>query len=130
MKKVLIVLVALLALAACNLWEPSEPWEFVPPDNTPTDYSRDVVYEVSGSAARIGCITIENQEGGTSQYTDVIPPWTMDLSMYRGAFVYVSAQNGTSTGTVTAIIYVDDTVFKTSTSSGAYVIASAYGTLP
>ena len=126
MKRLLFVFVALLALTGCP-WEPP-PYE-PPTAPPPVDYSRAVVYEVTGSATLIFCITIENQDGGTSQYTDIVPPWTMNLSMYRGDFVYVSAQNGTDTGTVTATIYVDGAVFKTSTSSGAYVIASAYGTL-
>ena len=126
MERILFVLVALLALAGC---EPVYEWEPTPTDSTPTDYSRAVVYEVTGSASLIFCITIENQDGGTSQYTDIVPPWTMNLSMYSGDFVYVSAQNGTDTGTVTATIYVDGAVFKTSTSDGSYVIASAYGTL-
>ena len=135
MKRITIALIILIVFAVLTgcVWEPPPyvPPPYEPPaPSPPVDYSKAITYEVRGTAAKIGCITIENKSGGTSQYTNIIPPWTMELSMYEGAFVYVSAQNGTATGTVIVTIYVDDRVFKTSTSSGAYVIASAYGILP
>ena len=46
-----------------------------------------------------------------------------------GTFVYVSAQNNQASGTVVVTIYRDGEVFKTSTSMGAYVIATASGSL-
>ncbi len=99
-----------------------------------------VKYSVTGSASTVD-ITIENESGGTSQFSDVALPWEYSFKGYAGTgtydylFVYVSAQNQGSTGTVTAtILYKKDETdqyqtYKTSTSSGAYVIASAYGGL-
>jgi len=39
----------------------------------------------------------------------------------------ISAQNNGSRGSITVTIYVNGKIFRTSTSSGAYVIASADG---
>lgn len=97
-----------------------------------TDFSihyYDVKYEVTGSAITVST-TIENEDGGTSQFADVAVPWTYQFEGRQGDFVYVSAQNQGDTGSVTVTIYYDGDVFKTSTSSGAYVIATAYGSLP
>ena len=89
-----------------------------------------VRYEVTGTAKTV-FITIENDTGGTSQYADVSIPWTYNFRTRKeeGTFVYVSAQNQGETGSVTASIYRDEVLFKTSTSSGSYVIATASGSL-
>lgn len=92
------------------------------------DTSYDVEYKVTGSASKVD-ITIENEDGGTSQYHDVPVPWSYTFKGEVGDFVYVSAQNQGQSGTVTATIYRDGETFKTSTSSGAYVIATASGSL-
>lgn len=93
-----------------------------------TKYS--VKYAVTGTAKKVS-ITIENENGGTSQFSDVSVPWsyTFPVKKKPGTFVYVSAQNEGSSGSVTVKIYRDGKVFKSSTSSGAYVIATASGTL-
>lgn len=72
---------------------------------------------------------MENAEGGTSQYSDVAVPWSTSFSSNKGNFVYISAQNQGQSGTVTVSIISNGTTFKTSTSSGAYVIATASGSL-
>lgn len=88
-------------------------------------------YEVLCTAIpNLVSITIENEGGGTSQYTDVATPWNYQFEGSSGDFVYVSAQNQQDHGNVTATIYINGGVFQTSTSSGAYVIASAYGSIP
>ena len=89
-----------------------------------------VKYEISGSVNKV-FITIENENGGTSQFSAISVPWTYTFSSRKpkGTFVYVSAQNQGETGTVTVTIYRDGTVFKTSSSTGAYVIATASGSL-
>jgi hypothetical protein len=46
-----------------------------------------------------------------------------------GQFVYVSTQNKGETGTITCNIVLDGVVVKTSTSEGAYKIASCSGRL-
>lgn len=87
-----------------------------------------VRYEVTGSASTVD-ITYQNEDGGTSQLSDVTLPWSLAFTGEALDFVYVSAQNQGETGTVTVTIYKDGEQFKTSTSSGAYVIASADGAL-
>jgi hypothetical protein len=112
MKKATALLIVLLFFCGCSLF----------------DTSYDVEYKVTGTAIKVD-ITIENEDGGTSQYDDVSVPWSYAFKGEPGDFVYVSAQNQGQTGTVTATIYRDGEIFKTSTSSGAYVIATASGTL-
>jgi len=89
----------------------------------------DVEYRVTGTAATAS-MTIENEDGGTSQVSNQPLPWSHAFTARPGTWVYVSAQNEGDTGDITAAIYYDGTLFKSSTSTGAYVIASAYGTLP
>ncbi len=88
----------------------------------------DVKYEVTGSAQSAD-ITYQNEDGGTSQLSDEPLPWSISFKGDAMDFVYVSAQNKGETGSVTATIYKDGEQFKSSTSSGAYVIASADGSL-
>lgn len=52
---------------------------------------------------------------------------TKYYSFPRNEFLYISAQNDTDSGYVTVIIIVNNEVWKNSTSSGAYVIATANG---
>lgn len=89
--------------------------------------SRIVTYKVTGSAESVS-ITYTNYDGGTSQYSLVYLPWDITFySMKSGDFVYISAQNNGEYGSVKAEIYVDGALFKTSSSYGAYVIASSSG---
>lgn len=88
----------------------------------------DVKYELSGTASTVD-ITYTNEDGGTSQLSDVPLPWTLTFKRGSGQFVYVSGQNQAETGSVVATVYKDGKVFKTSTSEGAYVIATASGML-
>ena len=111
-KAILLLLIILLSFSACNL--------FTPPQ---------VKYEVTGTALTVD-LTIENEDGGTSQFSDKPLPWTYSFTGASGDFVYVSAQNQGDTGSVTATIYIDGEEYKTSTSSGAYVIATASGSIP
>ena len=85
-----------------------------------------VEYEITGSASKVD-VTLQNETGGTEQYSDVSVPHTYTFNYYTDWFLYISAQNQGDSGSVTVTIYVDGEVFKTSTSSGAYVIASASG---
>ena len=86
-----------------------------------------VKYEVTGSASKV-FITYQNENGGTSQ-EEASVPWSYSFTAESGDFVYVSAQNQGDNGSVTVTIYKDGEVFKTSTSSGGYVIATADGRL-
>ncbi len=77
-------------------------------------------------------ITYQNADGGTSQVSKAKVPWTLDFQAKPGAFLYLSAQEGSGNdkSSITATIYVDGFKFKSSTSAGAYVIASASGSVP
>jgi hypothetical protein len=96
-----------------------------PTSNKPTTYL--IEYEVTGSA-QSASLTYQNRDGGTSQ-EDVSIPWTYSFTARSGDFVYISAQNEGEYGTVTVNIYLDGVQVKTSTSSGAYVIATASGSV-
>jgi hypothetical protein len=107
-----------------------------------SDYDSDILYnehksylvryEVTGTADSVS-VTYENNDGGVSQESNVEVPWscpTVFCPSKSGDFVYISAQNNGEYGSVKTTIYVDGEVFKTSTSYGAYVIASSSGSLP
>ncbi len=98
------------------------------PSYTPPSYPS-VVYEITGSAI-YASVTLNNGGGGTEQYSKVAIPWSYTEQSFADNFLYVSAQNQGDRGTVTVKIYVDGVLFKTSSSSGAYVIATASGRRP
>jgi hypothetical protein len=85
-----------------------------------------VTYSVTGINTSSASITYENSTGGTSQET-VKLPWSKSFTFKRDAFLYISAQNQSNAGTVTASIKANNTTIKTSTSNGAYAIATASG---
>lgn len=116
MKKTAIALVVLALSAACGS-HATEPSRFAAVD-----------YTVSGSAARAS-MTYATSGGGTSQTGDLTLPWTFGTTMSPGDFVYLSAQNGGSSGCVTVEIRVRKTVFKSTQSCGAFVIATVSGTV-
>jgi uncharacterized repeat protein (TIGR02543 family) len=86
----------------------------------------EVVYRITGTASSVD-VTLNNPTGGTEQYSNVPLPKEYSYSSFSDDFVYISAQNQGEYGTVTVSIYVDGVLFKTSSSSGAYVIATASG---
>lgn len=93
-----------------------------------------VLYEVEGTATGAN-LTLESGTG-TVQLNDKAVPLGNKTSgkrgitypMTRGHFVYLSAQNKGSSGTITCRITVDGVVVSTNTSSGGYAIASCSGT--
>lgn len=97
----------------------------------PTEPStKSIRYSVNGTTGVEVNITISNEDDGTSQFSDVPVPWTYTFTAKKGHFLYVSAQNQMAGGEVSAIIYIDGKEWKRSSSSGAYVIASASGSCP
>jgi len=86
----------------------------------------EVVYEITGSAESVN-VTLANGTGGTEQYSFAYIPKKYAYSSFPESFLYISAQNNGEYGTVTVSIYVNGKMFKTSSSSGAYVIADASG---
>jgi hypothetical protein len=55
--------------------------------------------------------------------------WNYEFAGDEGQFLYISAQNNNSSGTVKVRIDVDGKTFKSGSSTGAYVIATATGSL-
>lgn len=89
-----------------------------------------VKYKVTGTADSVS-VTYANEDGGTSQKSEVYLPWSHTMyPMKSRDFVYISAQNNGKYGSVTTEIYVDGELFKTSSSDGAYVIATSSELLP
>lgn len=94
--------------------------------------SSEVLYEVEGTASSVS-ITIE-APGGTQQGADKAVPLTtqtgkrgLTFFFEPGSFVYISAQNQDSSGSVTCRITVDGVVIAENTSSGGYTIATCKG---
>jgi hypothetical protein len=108
-------ILVLLTLVGCGSKSDSGP------DSVDT-----VTYRVDGSATSVA-ITYQNNTEGTSQITTTTP-WTYSFQHpHAGQFLYVSAQNQNETGTVHVSITLNGSLFKESTSSGAFVIATASG---
>lgn len=103
-------------------------------DTTPYGSTVEVLYEVEGTASGTN-ITLQSATG-TVQANDKAVPLAskatgkrgMTYTMPRGHFVYLSAQNTGSSGSITCRITVDGTAVSTNTSSGGYAIASCNGT--
>jgi hypothetical protein len=84
----------------------------------------EVEYKITGTASRVS-VTLNNATGGTEQYDNVSVPHTYIFDTFTDWFLYISAQNQGEYGSVTVTIYLNGEVVATSTSSGAYVIATA-----
>lgn len=74
-------------------------------------------------------ITYSNASEDTEQRS-VSGFWSYDFTGASGQFVYISAQNNASSGTVSVQILHNGGVLKDASSSGAYVIATASGSVP
>jgi hypothetical protein len=105
------ICVVLLTITGCNK------------DSMGSDYK----YEVSGSASNFS-ITCEGAPSGTIQYSNVGSGWNYTWTQTGTRWLYISAQNNTSSGTVTVKIIRGGKVVAKQTSSGAYVIATVDGT--
>lgn len=88
----------------------------------------EVKYSVTGTAKSVN-ITMTNSNGDTSQFSKVAVPWERSFRGVAGDFVYISAQNNGEEGTVITTIYKNEEIFKTSKSSGGYVISTSSGSL-
>ncbi len=87
----------------------------------------EVIYDITGTAEEV-FVTLSNAEGGTEQYSSVSVPRRYTYTTFPADTVYISAQNEGASGTVRVSIYLNGELFRTSSSSGAYVIATASGT--
>jgi hypothetical protein len=88
-----------------------------------------IEYRITGTA-HAASVTYTNEGGGTSQIDSVALPWSYTITAHSNDVPVILAQNQGDSGTVTVSIYKDGTLWKTSTSSGAYVVADASGLLP
>ncbi len=85
-------------------------------------------YWVNSDCGRVST-TYATADGGTAQrdfgngYV-----YTVDSGVRSGTFLYISAQNQCARGDVTVRIYKRGSIYKETSSSGAYVIATASGT--
>jgi hypothetical protein len=86
-----------------------------------------VTYRMTGTAYSAS-LTYQNASGGTEQ-KDARLPWEWSFAAVNGQFVYISGQNRGTAGAVTCAILLDGAIVKTSTSDGAYKIASCSGKL-
>lgn len=88
-----------------------------------------VEYSVTGaSIGRTAFATYASANGVTEQKDIVLPGSIVRFSSVAGDFLYISAQNQTSAGSVSVAIKVNGVTWKSATSSAAYGIASASGT--
>jgi hypothetical protein len=84
-----------------------------------------VYYQVSGTTSSAS-VTYRTSSG-TSQ-AKVRVPWSNKISDLKpGAFLYVSAQNETKSGSVSCRIVVDGVIISENTSSGAFKVVSCEG---
>ena len=93
--------------------------------SAPTPTSVSVQYKVV--APYSASITYALSAGSTSQQSRAISPWERTFTATVGQFLYLSAQNDSSSGCVYVDIYVNGQLFKTGSSCGAYVIATVSG---
>lgn len=102
-------------------WKPVGRTESSP--SSPASYAKTVKYSVTGNGSAM--MTISNAQGGTEQYTKILP-WSTSFKAEPGAFLYVSAQKqGDDARTMTVLIEVSGNVVRTSNTNAAYGIASA-----
>lgn len=87
-------------------------------------YEYEVEYKISGTATSVD-ITLSNSSGGTEQYSDVNLPKVYSYSYFSDNFLYISAQNNGSSGTVDVKCYYEGVLKNSAHSEGAYVIATA-----
>ena len=96
-------------------------------------WSGGVELEVTGTTTEVS-ITYQNGSGGTSQVASTKLPWKYLYYGYPSEFYYLSAQNQKVSGSVIVTIYKTDKnsvkhIYNSSTSTGAYVIATTSGSL-
>ena len=92
-------------------------------------FEKKVLYEVTGTASSVD-ITITPADGTLEDYYGVSLPWFYSFMARSGAPVSIIAQNMGSSGSVEVRIIIDGFPYKSNSRSGAYVVVSAYGTVP
>lgn len=112
MRHLLLFLSVILLAGGCNPFSPPK---------------YNVEYEVRGTASSVLITYYENARDSTSRQESSGPlPWSYSFTARQGAWVYVSAENGGETGTVTvAIIYKGNLILETSACDSAYCVVTA-----
>ncbi len=88
------------------------------------------IKKVSYSVSCKNCTaTYANESGGTEQQI-FKGGGGHYFNGKEGQFVYLSAQNNDTSGTIKVFITIDGEAFKSASSTGAYVIATASGSIP
>lgn len=88
----------------------------------PDDYK----YEVTGTSNSFS-VTIVNTDDNVQQYNPVGSGWWYKWTQTGTRYLYVSAQNNNSSGSVTVKIYKNNVVVSENTSTGGYTIATTSG---
>ena len=91
-------------------------------NNGPVEYR----YEVSGTGGSYD-VTLQNVDDNTQQYSNVGNNWYYSWTQTGTRWLYLSAQNQNSSGTVTVRILRNGVVMEENTSSGGYTIATVSG---
>jgi tetratricopeptide (TPR) repeat protein len=88
-------------------------------------------YEINGAFSKSNSsfdVTYSEENGGTAQITGVSVGWSTSFFARKGALLSISAQVKKGNA-VTAVIYVNNQIYKKLTSTGDFVAASVNGTL-
>lgn len=103
-----------------------EPPEIPDPPEEPEPQEPDLQYWVNSDCGEVST-TYATADGGTAQrdFGNGVVYEAEDVA--RDTFLYISAQNQCDSGDVTVRIYKRGEVYRETTSSGAYVIATASG---
>lgn len=130
--RVLVILGLIAALIA--VWTRDDEDSASVDVSDPTASLRPVEYRLTGDASGAD-LTWMDGNGQTSQATGKAVPLndgdgtgSIDFSARPGTFLYFSAQNTGSAGTLTCQIVVDGQVVAENTSSGGYAIVSCNAT--
>ena len=83
-------------------------------------------YEVTGTSGDYS-VTMQNTDNNTQQFSNVGNGWLYKWTQTTTRWLYLSAQNNSSSGNVTVRIYRDGKVVAENTSYGGYTIATVDG---
>jgi hypothetical protein len=83
-------------------------------------------YEVSGTSGNYS-VTIQNADDNTQQWSEVGNGWWYSWDQTGTRWLYISAQNNNSSGSVTVKIIKEGEVISENTSFGGYTIATVSG---
>ena len=120
-----VVLLIIVGLSGCTEQQSTYRKNDIDIPKIPKSYI--ATYKVTGMADSVS-LTYTNHRGGTNQLSTAYLPWERTYySMKEGDFVYISAQINGECCSVTAEIYLNGELVKTSTSHGAYAIATSSG---